>query len=574
MKMNIYSQLLLLLIIFLSVCSLEAQRVGIDTENFIVNFIELPTHPVDFEYTAFSASISVRPDQLRRAGITEEKLLEDHINIPGLTKVQSNSFFHIEIVLDDFEESKPTIITGSSSRQQRTKEQTPVYFTEVTINLHVAIKVTDYNQEVLLDSIINDGSKPRTFRTRESVTAESARNTWNRNRSSNMRSYRRQYLDDIFETISNLLVERYGYMEQTNVRTVYEVLGNRRHPSYDAHQENFQSVRNALMRLRYNEPITEEIRQEVYPAIDFWKSEMKDQNLDERQERRLMYICLFNIATTYYWIEQLDSALKYLPKLEELDIRSERVSFLSNRIHRTNDLFKKTGFTSKHMRVEDFIIFDESKLPDVVYSTEQDLLLLRAKEERLAKEGVKSDAEMYSGTIFYRDGRDSLNCNFYLNPGKNGEISFLRGESNLIIIKDVGHEISKIGINKEVMSRFAFNDRNFILEIYSPGMAVTIRPQPEILEVLFESEHIQLLKYYPTVEATIGNTEKEFVIKKGKEDDLLSLHGRRFLNFNRALASYFEDCVNLSVRAQNGEFSRTKSDLIQLAELYNACKTE
>ena len=569
---------LLILFAFFVINPLEGQRVGFDTETFPISYLELPTHPVDFEYTAYSASISVRPDQLRVMGTNEMNLLGDYVDIPGLTKVNSNGFFHIEIILDNFNESDAEVKSGAPTPSRRgpapSRDQKPVHFVEVTIGMPVALKITDYNGDVLFESLINDGTDTRTYRSREFSNSAGARTHWNRNGSNDMRSFRNRYLSEFFEEISKVLVERYGYREQTNISAVFEVLGNRRHPSYDAHQANFQIVKEALSQLKYNQPIPEEIFDEVHPVIEFWKDEMKGLDPEERQERRLMYSCLFNLATTYYWIEDLDNAVKYLEKLEELDMRSGTVGYLSNRIHSTRSLFESTGFTTKHLSIEELIVFDESTLPEVTYSTEQDLMHLRAREDRLAAEGVREGAEEFSGYVYYSDGRDPLRCKFYLNPSRDGELSLLHGESNLIVMVDEGPYFIRTPLGKTVVSGFTFDDRKFILEDYSPGMSVSLRSSPEFMEVLYDSENIQVLRYYPTSEASVGNTEREFVMRKGADDDLLSLHGRRFLNWNRGLSRYVEDCDDLSNRAGNGEFSRNTEDLIQLAKLYDACMRE
>lgn len=575
MKLFYYQITLLLFFSLILTNNIDGQRVGFDTESFSVDFLELPTHPMAFEFTAYSASVSVRPDQLRRMGTNEMNIINEYVDIPGLTRVRGNSFFHIEIILDDFRESEPVVTSGPTATPRRgsspSEEQKPVHYVEVDISMPIALKITNYKQEVLLDTIITDGSESKTFRSRESNTAAAARTHWNRNASSNLSRFRNAYITEHLESISKLLVERYGYRRQTNVNAVFEVLGNRRHPAYDEHQAKFEIVKEALSQLRYNKPISEEIIETVHSVIDFWKDEMKELDPDERQERRLMYSCLFNITTAYFWIEDIDNALKYLPSLEELDIRSARVEFLSDRIHSTKELFERTGFTTRHLVLEDLIVFDEDKLPEVTYTTEQDLMVQRAREDRLAAEGVQPDAEVFSGTLYYSDGRDPIRCKFYVNPSRDGELSLLGNSSNLIIMVDEGPYFIRTRLNKEVVSGFTFDDRVFKLKDYSPGMALSLRSGPEFLEILYDSENIQLFRFYPTTEASVGNTEREFVVRMGPDDDLLSLHGRRFLNWNRGISRFIEDCEDLSRRAEIGDFSRTRNDLLKLAELYDSC---
>ena len=565
---------LLFIALVMSFTSIDGQRVGFDTETVKISYLELPTHPVDLEFTAYSASVSVRPDQLRRMGTNEANVVRDYLNIPGLTKVSGNSFFHIEVIMDEFTLTSGSLKSGPPTARRSgppSRNQEPVHFMEAGVSMPIALKVTNYRQEVLLDTIITDGTESMTFRSREFRTAAEARNHWGQNISSEMSKFRAEFLSHHMEAISNLLATRYGYKEQNRQNAVFEVLGNSRHPRYDEHQAKFQIIKGAFSELKYDQPIPKEAIETVNSVIGFWKTELNKLDPEERQERRLMYSCLYNIVSAYYWIEDFDNALKYIPQLEELDIRSGRVEYLKNLIYETRSLLQRTGFASKHLNLDELIVFDEAKLPEVTYSTEQDLMLERAREARLYSLGVRSDAELYAGTLYYSDGRDPLNCDFYVRKSSDGNLSLLSGSENLVIISSQGSNIERIRLNKNVISGFTFDNREFVLKEYSPGMSVSLRANPEYLEVLYTSENIQLYLFYPTQEASVGNTEREFVVRKGSDDELLSLHGRRFLNFNRGLARYFEDCEEINQKAEDGEFARNRNSMIKLGELYDAC---
>lgn len=79
-----------------------AQKVDIKRHTVPVQYIALPQAPLNPEFTAYSATISAKPDLLRRSGLTEAGLMNNYLSIPGFSRLAQGGHFHVEVVLDDF----------------------------------------------------------------------------------------------------------------------------------------------------------------------------------------------------------------------------------------------------------------------------------------------------------------------------------------------------------------------------------------------------------------------------------------------------------------------------------------
>ena len=143
--------------------------------------------------------------------------------------------------------------------------------------------------------------------------------------------------------------------------------------------------------------------------------------------------------------------------------------------------------------------------------------------------------------------------------GAKGNTKFMAEEDGEMIEYD---------LTSEEVSEFTMGERKFIKTRFNPSAKGKGESAMHILEVVYTSDKIKLLKYYPSSGA-LGEEKSEFAFQKNSDDFPLSLEDTQFLLWKKGLSKYFGDCADLKDMCTEGGIKKNQDDLIKAARIYS-----
>ncbi|HQU58156.1 MAG TPA: hypothetical protein PLU64_03145 [Saprospiraceae bacterium] len=549
----------------------SAQRVDIKRQAVPVQYIALPQAPLNPEFTAYSATISAKPDLLRSCGLTEDWLQRNYLSIPGFNKLNQGGHFHVELVMDDFIFSQQGFKNKTATFKDKDGKETKTstHWMEIVYALPASLKVTDQDQNVIAERNLSSAANTRTYKSKTFSSYQNIKSFWDRNQQGEIAKFKKELIQSHFIAARDFLYNNYGFRPVTNANSVFEALNSKKHPAYEAHQEALSTLEEAFKLMRPNEPL-DAVRAAAEPSLRFWLAEKDRYGTEDKQEAKLRHACLYNLANAYFWLEELELAEQYALEAIAVDAKGRAEEFPSS-IEKLRQALAQTGKTSRHFAVEELAEEDIEAAAETAYETEKDSKLEEYKQDKLRKQGVHPQAERVEGKMKYTGGNE-VECIFFLDPSRGPELSFLPGnQGNVKAATESESDYAFLKIDPSLLASFEIGERRFQCLEYSPAAQVSLSKNPQIMEVLYESDRVTIYKFYPVATAKAGNTVTELALQKQGNNGITSLGGVKFLNWKKGLSKLFDDCPEVSNQASAGAYQRNEKDLIRLAEAYDNC---
>ncbi|MBI1226389.1 MAG: hypothetical protein GC192_14245 [Bacteroidetes bacterium] len=550
-----------------SMSKLCAQRVDLDNKSIPVQYVQLPQKPMPADYTTYGTTISVKPDQLRRCSLTESQL-QNYLNLPGIQRLKTGGHFHVEVIIDDLVVSK----TGIESKTEKSKGEngkeisTTNYWVEVVYAIPVAMKVTDYQGNIVEEASFGSLDKPATYKGKASTNAKSVQDDWSKNRYAIQSKLEREQIQKAFGEIQGRLQSNYAYVPMTKSTTVFQYMDSKKIADFDGFEKAFSTLNESFAKMRFDEPL-DAVVSSVQPALDFWNQNKDKYDAGDKQQKKLKFACLYNLTNACFWTEQFDLAEQYANELVGMDYKEGKANDFLENIKAVKADLERCSKPNRHFKAEVSQEIIEAA-SEVEYQTEKESKLDAQKFDQLKKLGVGDGAEYYEGSITYTDERGTVPCSFFVDYSKNTNLNFLRGSNNIVAIIDNDQGVKRLDIDPTKVDSFTFGDHKFVCIPFAPGSAVSLNKNRQVMEQLYQSDKIALYKFYPVAEAKAGNTEIEVALQRKDSKEPTSLAGLKFLNWKKGLSKYFEDCPSLSKRAADGEFDRSENGALEAAKAF------
>lgn len=532
-----------IIICLFTVCVLFAQKV--DQQKVKVHYTQLPTSPLDPEYTTYSTYVYGSGSSIEGAGYTREGLATN-FKLKSFKEVGTGGHFRISVRVGSLDIGESKNQSYTKKVKQDDKEVTKTYYKRViTWMLPVSYQIHDYK-----GNMISQGTMGNTYKKEEWGSGNTSSYTlskkWSDARKGVYNRWRKNGVKTSIGQISKLVRSKYDF-RPVSENEMFETLKIKKKDSFDSakYNEALETLKTAFEKMKADEPV-DVLKPEVKPAVDFWLSEKDKYPASDKKLSKIRHICLNNLALTFYYLDELDEAKKYATECLEIKFRDGRTKRLIKEIERTRELFVTNNMTTRHpsFDVESATPPSAAKFGDLDESDE---------------EGTTLD-----GTVVNNAG-DKIEGSFKVAVAEEEELKF-GPEGNVVFSYVKDGRTTEDALDPGTTKEFNLGERHFYVDEFVPGSKGNTESKTGILEILYTSPSIKVLKYYP-YDDKLGDQPIEYAFQKGEEAPV-STSSTSFLLFNKGLSKFFADCTDLAEAAGGGEFKKEEADIIRAARVY------
>jgi len=515
-----------------------------------LSYRQMPTELLPSNYQYYSTSIAIDPAFGRQMSVTESEL-NNSIDIGGFKKINNGGNFFIEIIYDlplNNPASAPILNRESKSKKDDgTQVVTKYFWWQHDLAMPIALRVTDMNNEVIIDQIIRSPEEITEVKGKESTAyANALKGKKSSSRGQISSAYRAAILDGV-QRANNLINNRYGFPIR-KADPGLGVLAAKKHPEFAEWQTNMEAAKTAFSKLG-GDKNSDQFRTEIQPIMSFWEAGYKANDKTNKKQRKLWYQSASNLMKSYYWMEDYENASKYANEIAGQKFKTQTGKGMLKRIEETKQSMANINASTRYFPIE--IGEPSEEILNISYMGERQSKIDAYKDRAM---GVNEGTREYNGSITTTQGQEfpvtfvvDYSRSLWLNFEAAGNVKFFReGETS---VKREYLDVTKI-------KAFTFDNRVFKLMEFKPASAVKISLKKTIpaqyLEVIYEAEQIAVYHFYPS--------------------DLISMGGLKYLVLKKGLAQLFEDCSTLVKSIEAGNFKRSDESLKQLAiQFENDC---
>lgn len=522
----------------------------IKNERAKASYTRLPSKPLSADFTTYSVVVYGSESGIERLGLSREGIAKSYFQLGGYKRLGQGGHFRISVNV-----SYPRLIDAKNVSYTKKikkddKEKTVTRWKRnVKYICPVSYKVEDYQGNILVSGNQNNESS-FTFGD-GSVSSSSLSEKWRNNRHEEMS---KRYKSEIKNTLSDFgdnVKRLYAYTPMKDNVDI-EVL-RKKDKGADGFFKAAEVAKSAYANMKSDEKL-DEIKEQFRPAIEFWQTEKNKWSAKDKKEKKVRSVCLYNLATTFYYLDEFEEAEKWRNELVELDHRPKRIKYITRGIESTKKLYQATGLTTRH------VYFDLSNATSPSSAAFGALEQIEEDPSAAAK-GFVTDA---TGKKLEGEFTVTLEENEDLKFGEKGNVKFSAV---------IDGRPSDYAIDPAKIKDFMIKDRKFIIMNFTPGAKGNTESKMAIMEQLYDGAAIKVFKYYPYNDQ-LGDQAIEYAFQKTGEEAPTSTNSTMFLLFNKGLQKYFADCPDLGEAAGSGEFKKNEDDIVRAARVYaEMCKT-
>ncbi len=545
---------LLIAISFIFTQDLSAQKIKDQRISF--EYTRLPSNPLDPTFTTYSSVVYGSDYGLENLGIDRNGAADSYFTLGGFKRVGQGGHFRISCYVGypTTLSTETTSYTKTITNKDKTKSKVTRYKKTIVYRAPVRYKVEDYQGNVITSGSMNE---KKSFVFGEGASSSSAlSSSWRNSRQREMSGRYKKAVKDAMSSASGTIRALYGYSIKKRTAQI-EILG-KKDKGTEEFMSAYETTKAAFANMKANEK-PDKVKEEVRPALEFYMAEKNKWSAADKKERKVRSACVYNLATIFYWLDELDEARKYANECVEIDYKPGRGKTLIRGIDATKKLFDTNNTTSRHP------YFDLSNATPPGMASFGGL---DAVEDGPGGGGGAAKAL----TGFIVDKNDvKVPGDFVVAAAEGEELKFgPQGNISFDYMQD-GRKTSA-ALSPMDLKEFSLNERNFMVMDFVPGAKGNTESKTSIMELLYDGGSIKVLKYYPYDDA-LGDQSVEYAFHKKGDATPTSTSSTTFLLFNKGLQKYFADCADLAEVAGTGEFKKTEDDIIRAARVYaEMCK--
>jgi hypothetical protein len=315
------------LLILYSLLSLMAvsQRVDLDKFSFNASYRELPHTALDTSYHTYSVAIDAGP--LTRMAVKENDMQQELI-LSGWRKLSMNGHLQVNVKMEDVIVEKSDVKERVEILKDKSGKETGQrkhYWMELIYSYAARVNVTDYKGVLMSNTTLMTRDTKHTYSSSEYATKTEAQIFFAYNVVPVTSDLSRQVIFSLLRDLSNKMTYSYGFSQITYNDFMW-ILGNKKHPEYEAHRQAFLTIKQAFFEMNAEEPV-DKIRQMVQPAIDYFEKIKKTYASSSKTDRKMRYASYFNLSKLYYYLDDAEGAMREASALvmNDFDARDGRV---------------------------------------------------------------------------------------------------------------------------------------------------------------------------------------------------------------------------------------------------------
>lgn len=574
----------------------------IKTKYLQVEYTDLPARPLNPEFKTYSVSVTDPYGAIKAGNLNAESLIKKHLTLNGFKALQGPSDFHINISIGQYvmlghemkeekekktrkvkpketesssssskpstekarvTETKTTTATPEKAKSTTSKTTTETYYVTTyhkSIDYHLPISYTviDFEGNKIKEgTLIASNKKLNYIYGKKSADPVKLEERFKEKYSTVISGMVGNTITNNVKSLGEWVKKNYDFQRKKE-NVYYRTLGKKSDGATEFNAA-YEKVKIAFGKMKFNEPI-DKIKLEVKPAIETWLKLKESYPMEKKKGRKGRHACLFNIASTFYWLDEFDEAIKYCKEGIAVGNKEKHLERLLTRIDKTKKLMRTNRVRTRHINrdLEDYV------QRELMPPNGQNPAAMPTNSVATPK-----DALVYDGFIVDKKGTRikgkfviSNNKKKELDFGKQGNIEFRWNKNNV-------PQVSYLAPNN--VKSFGFNKRTFNCQGYKTALD-NDASNKKIMECLFDSELIKVFKYYP-YEQGVNNNKTEVSMQRKSDAQPVSTVGDQFLIFKKGLADFFKDCSELSELALQGEFEKNEVDIVRAAKAYTQyCK--
>jgi len=545
---------LLILTIYFGL-NLHAQK--INTEPVRVSYTQLPYAPLPAEFSTYSTYIVASNYTLENIGMTKAGIAKNYFRFSGYKYLERGGHFNIQVKIGWF-----SIVQAETKRKEsKTKDKegnekvTVRYEKNVKYSMPMSYVVRDHKGNTITERVIatRENIQSTTFTT--GSTRSYVDQKWRDGRAKFIARTQKNLGSERLKSLGSSLRAAYDFRQFENVKEQIELVKKSNEEA--GFKTAYETINATFAKMKADQPV-KPLLAEAKPAIEYWESVAKKYDPKNKKERKVVHAALYNLATTYYWLDDFSLARTYANRcIKDVKWKEGKLKGLVKSIDRAEELMAKNGMDTRHIYRD----LSAAVSPAVEYE-------MAVAEEQAAQEAniKEANTERFVGLRIDDDGNQIMG-EFSIDQTNTKELLFGEGGNVKFMVNSDGN-MTEQSLEPNKTTTFAFNDRQFMYLDFQPSHKIVKNEAAakEIMEVLYEGKHISVYKFHPRTD----KGKPELAIKKTSEAMPSSLKGAQFIIFKSGLAKYFEDCPTLSEQAGSGKYSNSEEDVIKAAKLYNS----
>ena len=359
------SFLISLFLLVISAPILQAQKIDLDKKKFNVEYTDVPTDQTLSYFDTYSTDFFSEQTTLDQLGLSATTI-NSYFLLEGYSYTKGEAQFNYSInistpkaLLEGVQDIQQTVTNADGTSKQVTK-----YIAIVTYSIPTAIyvKLIPYGTTVYATEF-STSKYPTVYKSAPQETRESAQALVNYKAKGINVYLRDQYLESLKNEI-NTLKQTCSFHKQIKPTQLWEINEKSAPELAPFNKEVYKAV-SILEKATYNTPL-DNARTEMAPSLKYWSDHAAAISSVEKNQKKLKYANLYNLATCQYHLELYDECIKSCELLIANDYNKEDGTGLMAEANAAKKVLAKSGQTSRHQARPGFLSQEHFEYTPVV----------------------------------------------------------------------------------------------------------------------------------------------------------------------------------------------------------------
>ena len=336
-------------VLFLPLISFS-QRVDLDRFKFSSQYRSLPAFHLDSSYCTYHVSVEAsRLMQGYVSGMSPEK----SVIMEGWKKLNKNGHLTIQVKLEDLLPQSFSVKEREEIIKDRAGKETgrrKLYSQEVVYTFSAFADIADYKGAHIENIVLADRNYKQVYKSPEFAIRRIAEAYFLVNSLTINEQLYKNCVNRAMNYLNKRINEDFGYAERTVTDHMW-IVGNKKHPEYQAHRRAFLTMSEVLFSISANRPL-DGVREQMKTAIDYFESIKRKYPSTSKHDRKLRYASYFNLATLYYYLDDPQAMKKEASALILNDYDAKDGKALEASALYLKNLFIQTNLDSRHFAID------------------------------------------------------------------------------------------------------------------------------------------------------------------------------------------------------------------------------
>ncbi len=302
------------------------------SEPIRVSHINLPDAPLPKEFTNYSTSLEAAEKDLKILGIRADNYLDHYFKFNGFEKTEQHGDFHININIGQIK-ILPALLQMDDSG----------HYKSIPVIFPINYSVLDAKGNIIDEGVISNEVNYEYRRSDKDVSKlnqewEKVSFIFTSRKLSNS-------LNEKMTELTSLLKNKYDFQ---NSNSTFNIFSIKEHEESKGFMNQLILVAKSFYG-RQADKSTNDLKKELNPAFDYWKSiQKKYSNSNNKEEQSIYYAACMNLANTSYWLDMLKEAKTFCHEALKLDYDNQSAELLLKEIEHTEKEFQLNNVDSRY----------------------------------------------------------------------------------------------------------------------------------------------------------------------------------------------------------------------------------